>query len=175
MTTDNDQQIRGVPSTVEHRGHTAVPGSTFIANTRPLPMMSPEEIRQASNGMHEMMGLSNLSQEAVNGYDDPVSLGENAWDIFARSYVRDFDEAARIGISFGLGVQELSSLDRWKDAPFDFSSPIRTAITVMLAARKSINRMSLWEALQAKVGMVVPDTNERIDPRRFRSNKPEWH
>jgi hypothetical protein len=120
------------------------------------PMMTPEDVRRASNEEHD--DLQRASYEVENGYNDPVDPGPFPWSVYARTYVRDDNEAREYAVAIALQLPRLRSDPAWANSPWIGMPLMTAAYHIELVLRKSIGRLSLIEALMSKVGMFSPDT-----------------
>lgn len=117
--------------------------------------LTPEMVRKLSSSEHDDLTAPDI--EGENGYNDPVDPGQNAWDILSRTYVKDVEEAKEIAVALAVQLPRLRNDPAWAEAPFIGMPIMAAAYYIELVARKSIGRMSLFEALQSKIGMISPD------------------
>lgn len=146
--------------------------------------MSPDEIRAESNREHEDLTAVDFGQEAaVNGYLEPVSLGEHPWDIFSRTEVHSIEECKEFAVALALQLDTIRLDPAWEGAPFLHMEATAAAYYIELVLRKSLGRASLNEALQGHVGMISPEVIARGRSwgdqfRNFRervgNKNPEW-
>jgi hypothetical protein len=124
--------------------------------------MSPDDIRAASNNEHEDLMPVEFNQEAgVNGYLEPVSLGEHPWDIFCRTEMHSTEECKEFATALALQLDTIRLDPLWAGAPFLNMDVVGAAYHIEMALRKSLGRASLNEALQGHVGMISPEVIAR--------------
>ncbi len=146
--------------------------------------LTPDEIRAESNREHEDLTAVDFGAEAtVNGYLEPVSLGEHPWDIFARTEVHSIEECKEFAVALALQLDTIRMYPTWAGAPFLNLEVVSAAYYIELVLRKSLGRASLNEALQGQVGMISPEVIARGRSwgdqfRNFRervgTKPPEW-
>lgn len=176
MTMQPAQQptIQATPVVVGQNNNGVIPGTRAAQLAQSRAPASAEAIRRASADEDEYLEEVEYANQGVNGYLEPVSIGGNPQDLWARTYVKDFDEADDMALDIALETDWED--ERWAGTIFHRQDVGTNAINIRLALRKSVGRMSLWEALMGQVGMIAPEIMRSINGNRsaFRNNEPNY-
>lgn len=139
-------------------------------------LMPTDKIRELSNTEHELLRHPNFEGQGFNGYSEPVSMGEKAWDVLARTDMKSYAECAAVAVRLALAKNVLARDPKWKDAPFVGMPMMQAAYWIEMALRNSISRVSRKEALMGQVGFLAapsqiwPGTNPLPQPRPQKNN-----
>lgn len=118
--------------------------------------LSPEDIRRAAEAESSLL-TQVAGFDGASGYKEAVSLGDSPTAIFARTEIKDENQAKMMAVQYALQIPRLRHDPVWKDEPWIGMSSVAAAMFLYAVFMKSVDRQSLKEATMGLVGMLAPD------------------
>jgi hypothetical protein len=133
--------------------------------------INAEDARELFDRVSGQLGdVSGQDMAAI--YHEVLSNGDSPTDLFARTYIKDDNEAKRLALAFALRAEDMRDDPVWgEEAWVHIPSLALRAYQLYLQFKRSIGGQTVGVALQAYTGIVVPEMNRPDKPSR---RVPSW-